>query len=177
VGCGAELLPGLNAVRVVSPHDPSFFSPAGSISLRNITRSLLHPAAIQMAQSWPQVDLRIWLRSTEPIMVLRNGKSPGAGSLAKLFDSDLADVKAATPLAAIDCELIAFTTTASCSIPEIESDAVSLSRTAVVVEDFAASRIGAWKNQFHICHSDRPFRPGAADLEASRPRRITLRCG
>jgi hypothetical protein len=123
------------------------------------------------------MDLRIRLRLTEPILVLRRGKSPRAGSLAKLFDSDLADVKAATPLAAIDCEVIALTTTAGCSIPEIKGDAVSLSRTAVVVEDFAASRIRAWKNQFRICHSDRPLHPSAADLEASRPRGITLRCG
>lgn len=76
----------------------------------------------------------------------------GDGSFAELLDRYLADMETTTSLASIDGKLIAFADTAGRSIPEIQGDAVPVRRTTVIVEDFAASRIRARKNQLCFCH-------------------------
>jgi hypothetical protein len=102
----------------------------------------------------------------EPIRIRRGQGTCGDRSLAQLFDSNLADVKAATSLAAIDGELMAITAPTGCSIPEIQSDAVPLGRSAIVVEDFAAASIGTRKDELRLCHSDWPYLASALVGEA-----------
>jgi hypothetical protein len=57
VGFGAELLPGLNAVRAVGPHDPSFFFRRFNITSQHHSIAVTpgtHPGGSILALNGPQ---------------------------------------------------------------------------------------------------------------------------
>jgi len=90
------------------------------------------------------------------------------GASSHALDPFLTDVKAAAPLAPADGQLVAFADVAGRSVPELERDAVLIRGATVVVENLAASRIGARENQLSSRHPDEPSRAIAADPRAVR---------
>jgi hypothetical protein len=68
----------------------------------------------------------------------------------------LTDVEAAASLAAADGQLIAFTDMSGGSVPELQRDAVPIRRSPVVVENLAASQIGAREDQLNFRHAISP---------------------
>jgi hypothetical protein len=68
----------------------------------------------------------------------------------------LTDVEAAAPLAAADGQLIAFTDMSGGSVPELQGDAVPIRSSTVVVENLAASEIGAREDQLNFRHAISP---------------------
>jgi hypothetical protein len=67
-------------------------------------------------------------------------------------DPFLTDVEAAASLAAADSQLIAFTDMSGGSVPELEGDTVPIRSSTVVVENLAASEIGAREDQLNFRH-------------------------
>jgi hypothetical protein len=74
------------------------------------------------------------------------------------LDSFLSDVEAATPLAAVDGQVITFADMTSRSVPELQGNTMFVRSTACFKEDLAASGVGARENQSRSRHRLLPFR-------------------
>jgi hypothetical protein len=89
------------------------------------------------------------------------------------LDPFLTYVEAAAPLAAVNGQVITFADMTGRLVPELQGNTMFVCNTACFIEGFAASGIGARKNQSRSRHRISPFRSVKADRQARRSHDVT----